>query len=61
LPLYLSEEELIIGKDNIFHLTHAKMEGTEILLFLKKLQEYASSAYENVPDVVDLYSANTKI
>ncbi|MDC0706604.1 hypothetical protein [Priestia sp. AB] len=61
LPLYLSEDELIIGKDNIFHLTHAKMEGTEILLFLKKLQEYANSAYENVPDVVDLYSANTKI
>ncbi|MFY2253178.1 hypothetical protein ACOSZH_25105 [Priestia megaterium] len=61
LPLYLSEDELNIGKDNIFHLTHAKMEGTEILLFLKKLQEYANSAYENVPDVVDLDAANTKI
>ncbi|MFE0566454.1 hypothetical protein ACFW1D_28840 [Priestia megaterium] len=61
LPLYLSADELIIGKDNIFHLTHAKMEGTEILLFLKKLQEYVNSAYENVPDVVDLHSVNTKI
>ncbi|WP_209369603.1 hypothetical protein [Priestia megaterium] len=61
LPLYLSEDELNIGKDNIFHLTHAKMEGTEILLFLKKLQEYANSAYENVPDVVDLDAANAKI
>ncbi|WP_393959989.1 hypothetical protein [Priestia megaterium] len=60
LPLYLSSDELIIGKDNIFHLTHAKMEGTEILLFLKKLQEYANSVYQSAPSVVDLYSVNTK-
>ncbi|BFJ01192.1 MAG: hypothetical protein PME_36270 [Priestia megaterium] len=60
LPLYLSADELIIGKDNIFHLIHAKMEGTEILLFLKKLQEYANSVYKSVPTVIDLYSVNTK-
>jgi hypothetical protein len=60
LPLYLSSDELIIGKDNIFHLTHAKMESKEILLFLKKLQEYVNSVYEGAPSVVDLYSVNTK-
>ncbi|MDH2363535.1 hypothetical protein [Priestia megaterium] len=61
LPLYLSADELIIGKNNIFHLTHAKMEGTEILLFLKKLQEYVNSVYQSAPSVVDdLYSVNTK-
>ncbi|MGM0890862.1 MAG: hypothetical protein ACQEW5_29045 [Bacillota bacterium] len=60
LPLYLSSDELIIGKNNIFHLTHAKMESKEILLFLKKLQEYVNSVYEGAPSVVDLYSVNTK-
>lgn len=57
LPLYVLEDELIIGKDNIFHLTHAKMESTEIVLFLKKLQEYANSVYESVPSIVDFYAA----
>ncbi|MGK3722640.1 hypothetical protein ACSLFS_26605 [Priestia megaterium] len=60
LPLYLLEDELVIGKDNVFHLTHSKMKCSEILLFLKKLQKHANSVYQGVPSIVDLYSINSK-
>ncbi|PGK21140.1 hypothetical protein CN902_27465 [Priestia megaterium] len=60
LPLYLLEDELVIGKENVFHLTHSKMKGSEILLFLKKLQKHANSVYQGVPSVIDLYLINSK-
>ncbi|MEH7532097.1 hypothetical protein V7141_27465, partial [Priestia megaterium] len=60
LPLYLLEDELVIGKDNVFHLTHSKMKGSEVLLFLKKLQKHANSVYQGVPSVIDLYPINSK-
>ncbi|NGY88679.1 hypothetical protein F6Y05_37460 [Bacillus megaterium] len=39
LPLHLSLDELIIGKNNIFHLTHCNMDNSEVLLFLRNLQQ----------------------
>jgi len=39
LPLHLSLDELIIGKNNIFHLTHCNMDNPEVLLFLRNLQQ----------------------
>lgn len=39
LPLHLSSDELIIGKNNIFHLTHCNMDNSEVLLFLRNLQQ----------------------
>ncbi|WP_456364756.1 hypothetical protein C1N73_28310 (plasmid) [Priestia aryabhattai] len=41
LPLHLSLDELIIGKNNIFHLTHCNMDNSEVLLFLRNLQQCA--------------------
>ncbi|MGG0418602.1 hypothetical protein ABEY52_21500 [Priestia aryabhattai] len=60
LPLSLLEDELVIGKDNVLHLTHSKIKRSEILLFLKKLQKHVYSVYQGVPSVVDLYLINTK-
>ncbi|MEH6966228.1 hypothetical protein V7195_25110 [Priestia megaterium] len=39
LPLHLSLDELIIGKNNVFHLTHCNMDNSEVLLFLRNLQQ----------------------
>lgn len=41
LPLHLSLDELIVGKNNIFHLTHCNMENSEVLLLLRNLQQCA--------------------
>lgn len=60
LPLYLLEDGLVIGKENVFHLTHSKMKGSEILLFLKKLQKHANSVYRDIPSVIDFYPINSE-
>ncbi|QJX80328.1 hypothetical protein [Priestia megaterium] len=39
LPLHLSLDDLIIGKNNIFHLMHCNMDNPEVLLFLRNLQQ----------------------
>lgn len=39
LPLHLSLDELIIGKNNSFHLMHCNMDNSEALLLLRNLQQ----------------------
>lgn len=39
LTIMLAEDELIIGKNNVFHLTHCNMDNSEVMLFLRNLQQ----------------------
>lgn len=47
LPILLSSEELIIGKNNVFHLTHCKMDNSEVLLFLRNLQQVVTTIHND--------------
>lgn len=54
LTIMLAEDELIIGKNNVFHLLHCNMDNSEVMLFLRNLQQVINILHD---DYVSCYKS----